>query len=99
MFSGVSFKLFLEKWGYLHGEAIRLLGRFGGMLPRENFKNGAILCVLENILLKFGIKKVVKIFIFYIKIIDNVLLRTLYLGVLEHTYSPDFLLIVQFGLF
>ena len=39
------FKIFLEKWGYLHGakrhaargEATRLLGRFRGMLPRENF--------------------------------------------------------------
>ena len=39
------FKIFLEKWGYLHGvkrhaargEATRLLGRFGGMLPRESF--------------------------------------------------------------
>ena len=37
---------FSEKWGYLHGakrhaargEATRLLGGFGGMLPRENFK-------------------------------------------------------------
>ena len=50
LFSGVSrisfrggFKFFLEKWGYLHawhaarGEATRLLGGFGGMLPRENF--------------------------------------------------------------
>ena len=26
---------------------------FGGMLPRENFKSGAIWCVLESILLKF----------------------------------------------
>ena len=40
------FKNFLEKWGNLHGakrhaargEATRLLGGFGGMLPRENFK-------------------------------------------------------------
>ena len=39
------FKIFLEKWGYLHGakrhaargEATRLLGGFGGMPPRENF--------------------------------------------------------------
>ena len=39
------FKIFLEKLGYLHGakrhaargEATRLLGGFGGMLPRENF--------------------------------------------------------------
>ena len=28
----------------------------GGMLPRENFKNGAIWCVLESILLKFSQK-------------------------------------------
>ena len=40
------FKIFLEKWGNLHGaklhaacgEATRLLGGFGGMLPRENLK-------------------------------------------------------------
>ena len=44
----------------------------------------AIWGVLENILLKFCKNIIVKIFIFYIKIIDNVLLRTLYLGVLEH---------------
>ena len=58
---GGGFKIFLEKWGYLHGakrhaargEAMRLLGGFGGMLPRENFKKGAIWCVLESILLKF----------------------------------------------
>ena len=30
-------------------------------------------------------KKIVKILIFYTKLLDNVLLRTLYLGVLEHT--------------
>ena len=43
---GGGFKIFLEKWGYLHGakrhaargEATRLLGGFGGMLPQENFK-------------------------------------------------------------
>ena len=34
---GGGFKIFLDKWGYLHG-AKRLLGGFGGMLPRENFK-------------------------------------------------------------
>ena len=52
VYSGVSrisfrggFKIFLEKWGYLHvtkrhaahGEATRLVGGFGGMLPREFF--------------------------------------------------------------
>ena len=30
-----------------------MLGGFGGLLPRENFNNGAIWCVLESILLKF----------------------------------------------
>ena len=42
-FGGGGFKIFLEKWGYLHdakrhaarGEATRLLGGFGDMLPRE----------------------------------------------------------------
>ena len=42
---GGGFKIFLEKWAYLHGakrhaargDATRLLGGFGGMLPRENF--------------------------------------------------------------
>ena len=44
-FGGGGFKIFLEKWGYLHGakrhaargEATRLLGGFGGRFPRENF--------------------------------------------------------------
>ena len=34
-----------------------LLGGFGGMLPQKIFKNGAIWCVLESILLKFCKKK------------------------------------------
>ena len=42
---GGGFKIFREKWGYLHGakrhaargEPTRLLGGFGGMLPREIF--------------------------------------------------------------
>ena len=32
---------------------LRLLGGFGGMFPEKIFKNGAIWCVLESILLKF----------------------------------------------
>ena len=52
---------------------------------REFFKLGGIWCVLENILLKFCKKKLQKYSFFYIIIIDNVLLRTPYLGVLEHT--------------
>ena len=51
---GGGFKIFLEKWGCLHGakrhaargEATRLLGGFGDMLPEKIFKNGAIWCVL-----------------------------------------------------
>ena len=43
---GGGFKIFLEKWGNLHGakrhaargEATRLLGGFGGMLPRNFLK-------------------------------------------------------------
>ena len=70
---------------FARGEATCLLGGSGACSPEKIFKNGAIWCVLENILLKFKKKITVKIFIFYIKIIDNVLLRTLYLGVLEHT--------------
>ena len=31
---GGGFKIFLEKWGYLHGAK---LGGFEGMLPREKF--------------------------------------------------------------
>ena len=52
-FVGGGVKIFLEKWGYLHGEATRLLGGFGGNPPEKILKNGAIWCVLESILLKF----------------------------------------------
>ena len=42
---GGGFKIFLEKWGYSHGakrhaargKVTRLVGGFGGMLPREKF--------------------------------------------------------------
>ena len=37
--------------------ATRLLGGFGACSPEKFFKNGAIWCVLENILLKFCKKK------------------------------------------
>ena len=68
MSSGVSrisfrggFKIFLEKWGYLHGakrhaargEATRLLGGFGGMLPREIFLKWCNLVRFREYLLKF----------------------------------------------
>ena len=33
--------------------AMRLLGGFGGMLPRKIFGNGAIWCVLEHIFINF----------------------------------------------
>ena len=38
IFGGGGVQNFPEKWGYLHGEATRLLGGFGGMHPRENLK-------------------------------------------------------------
>ena len=59
------FKIFLEKWGYLHGYVLYcMLGGPGVCSPVKIFKNGAIWCVLENILLKFCKNKIVKIFIF-----------------------------------
>ena len=45
-------------------DAWRLLGGFGGMLPRENFLDGAIRCVLEHIFINFLLEKLIKIFIF-----------------------------------
>ena len=60
--------------------------------------------VLENIFLKFSsifcynfVKKIVKMLIFYIKIIDIVLLRTIFRGI--GAYSLECLFIVQFGVF
>ena len=103
-FGGV--QKFSGKVGYLHGakrhaargEAPRLLGGFGGMLPRKKkIKNGAIWCVLESILLKFCQKNNFKKIIFYIKITDNVLLRAIIRGIAA--YSPDFLSLVRFGVF
>ena len=56
-------------------------GGIGGMLPRENLKKWCSL-------VRFGVyfaailsKKLVKMFIFYIKIIDIVLLRTTFRGI------------------
>ena len=69
------------------------------MFPRENFLKWCNLVRFGKYFAKVLSKKIVKIFIFYIKIIDNILLSTLYLGVLIGAYSPDFLSIVQFGVF
>ena len=80
-FGGGGLKIFLEK-----REATRLCS-----------KNGAIWCVLESILLKFCQKNNFKKVIFYIKITDNVLLRTIFRGIAA--YSPDFLSLVRFGVF
>ena len=52
---------------------------------------------MENILLKFCPKKFVKISLFHLKIIDNVLLRTIFSGI--GASSPDFLPIVQYSVF
>ena len=42
----------IGKWGCLHGEATSLLGVSGACTHENFFLNGAIWCVLENILLK-----------------------------------------------
>ena len=60
-FGGGGGQIFLDKWGYLHGakrhaargEATRLLGGFGGLLPRENFLKWCNLVRFREILLKF----------------------------------------------
>ena len=46
------------------------LGGFQGMPPEKIFLNGAIWCVLEYILIKFGLN-VPKTFIFYTKLMIN----------------------------
>ena len=62
------------------------LGGSGACFPEKFFKNGAIWCVLESILLKFCPKFFLKkIVIFYIKITDNVLLRTIFRGIAAYT--------------
>ena len=69
------FKIFLEKWGCLHGakrhaargEATRSQGGSGACSPEKIFKNGAIWCVLESILLKFCQKNIFKKVIFLYK--------------------------------
>ena len=64
-FGGGGGSKYLGKVGVFAWLCIVLHARGSGdMLPRENFKNGAIWCVLENILLKFCKNKIVKILIF-----------------------------------
>ena len=64
-FRGGGVQIFLEKWGYLHGasrhaargEATRLLGGFGGMLPQENFKKWCNLVRFREYFAKIMSKK------------------------------------------
>ena len=59
---------------------------FGGMLPRENFKKWCNLVRFrEYFAKKFCQKIILKIVIFYIKITDNVLLRTIFKGIAAYT--------------
>ena len=74
------------------GKAMRLLGGFGGMLLRENFKKWCNL-------VRFGVyfaailsKKFAKMFILYTKVIDIVLLGTIFKGIAA--YSPECVFIV-----
>ena len=101
------FKIILEKWGYLQGasrhaargKVTRLLGPRGvrGMLPRGNFKKWCNLVSFREYFAKFCQKNNFKNSHFYMNIIDNVLLRTIFRGI--GAYSPDFLSIVRFGVF
>ena len=80
------------------GKATRFLGGFGACSPEKIFKNSVIWDVLENILLKFCKKKIVNIFIFCKK--NNrecITTHTIVRGI--GAYSPDFLSIVQCGVF
>ena len=93
IFSG---KVGVFAWREAHAarsKASRLLGGLGGMLPQENFKK---LCNLVRFREYFA-KILLKIVLFYMKIIDNVLLRTIFRGI--GAYSPDFLSLVRFGVF
>ena len=59
--------IFLEKWGYVHGakrhaargKATRLLGAFGGMLPRENLKKWCNLVRFREYFAKIFVKKII----------------------------------------
>ena len=52
-FRGGGFKIFLESEDATCPASTRLLGGSGACSPEKIFKNGAIWCVLESILLKF----------------------------------------------
>ena len=67
------------------------------MLPRENFKKWCNLVRFREYIAKFCPKNHLKNSLFYIKIIDNVLLRTIFRSIAA--YSPDFLSPVRFGVF
>ena len=104
-FGGGGVQIVLEKWRYLNGasrhaargKATRLLRGSGACSPEKIFKNCAIWCVLKSILQNFLSKNNLKysLFLYKFKIIDNVLLRTIYRGIAA--YSPDFLSPVRFG--
>ena len=64
LFGGMG-KLHAAKRLATHGVAKRLLGRFGGMLPRYIFFNYATWCVLEHIFIKFLLEKIKKIIFLY----------------------------------
>ena len=70
----------------MHGAKPRVCkGGSGVCSPEKIYKNGAIWCVLESILLKFCQKNNLKNSLFYINITDNVLLRTIFRGIAAYT--------------
>ena len=74
------------------GKATRLLGGFGGMLPGENLKKWCNLVSFGVYFAAILSKKFAKMFILYTKVIDIVLLGTIFRGIAA--YSPECLFIV-----
>ena len=68
-----------------------------GHAPPRKFLKWCNLVRFRKYFVKIFSKINLKIVIFYIKITDNVLLRTIFRGI--GAYSPDFLSLVRFGVF
>ena len=65
---GVGAQLF---WGLDKLYAAKLVRRVRGMLPPNKFLNGAIWCILKQIFIIFYLKTILKIFIYYSKVMIN----------------------------
>ena len=74
-----------SKFVWKSGGICMVLGGFGGMLPREKKKKWCNLVRFREYFAKILSKNNLKIVIFYIKITDNVLLRTIFRGIAAYT--------------